>query len=160
MKGSSTDFGGTGDFACPESSRDDADLGKREGEEFRAGRDCRRGDRCDFIGGCRRAEVLVRFRGGWFSVKVDTSSGVSRSLRLDKILVTSGLDERSRACFRGNLSESVGKGTGSMTFQGGSSSVGDLTRVKGGSMSTSMASVSLWQVALLDAQAVARERTQ
>ena len=102
----------------------------------------------------------MRLRGGWFSEEGDKSSEGSRSLRLDKMLVTSGMDERSRACFRGDFSESVGKGTASMTFQGGRSAVDDLTRAKGGSMSTSMASVSMWQVALLDAQAVARERTQ
>jgi hypothetical protein len=75
----------------PEDNSDEADLGKREGE-CRVERDCARDN---FIGGCRRAEVLVRLRGGWFSVVGDAGFEESRFFRLVRMLVTSGADDRS-----------------------------------------------------------------
>ena len=116
----------------------EADLDTREG---RTGRDWTRGERCGFTGGCKRAEVLVRLRGGgWCSAVGEPDSEESRPL------VRSGADDRRRACFRGDFPEWLGNGT-----PVGNSSENATT-------STSIASVSPW--ALLDAEAVARERAQ
>lgn len=56
MNGSSARLGGMEGLVWPEDNSDEADLGKREGE-CRVERDCARDN---FIGSCRRAEVLVR----------------------------------------------------------------------------------------------------
>ena len=156
VNGSSAGFVGTGSLVRGRNNKDEADLGKREG---RMGRDWTRGERCGFTGGCKRAEVLVRLRGGgWCSAVGEPDS--EESWALVDMLVRSGAEDRRRACFRGDFPEWLGKGTPSTTFQAGNSSE-NATRAAGGSRSTSIASVSSWLLAtLLEAEAVARERAQ